>query len=131
MPANIRYTAKTSNRLRAGVTAGTVQILSATLTVSDLSFVTDKKARFAYDGSPEVIVNGEHDAQKITINYLDATDILQAREWYKSVSDGTQFELDLDGTDTYANAMLTSSSYNESRIGDTLEYSISFEIRWL
>lgn len=130
MPASIRYTAKDSNRLRSGVTDGDLEVLTAILSSSDLSFVTDKNTRFSYGQEQETIVLSEHDQQEIIINYLDETAILQAREWYKSVSSGQGFEIDLDGGGTYLWCVIMSDSYVESRVGDTLEYSIPFKVRW-
>jgi len=130
MAANIRYTALASNRLRAGITAGTQQVLTATLTVSDLTFQTTKKSRKPYEGPEETIVLDENDFQNLTISYLDATAILQAREWYKSVSGGETFEIDVDGGSAYANCVLMDAKYSESRMSDETVYSVSFRVRW-
>jgi len=130
MPANIRYIVQDSNRMRVGQVPGTELILSAILRTSDLSFMTDGKTKFSYDGTPETITLAEDDNQKITISYLTETAILQVREWYKSVSDGSQFEIDLDGSGNYQFCVLKTKQYAEQRIGDTLEYSVAFEVRW-
>lgn len=131
MLANIRYTVQDSNRIRAGVLPDDIEVLSAILRVSDLAFTTDKKTKFSYDGVPETIVLTEFDTQSITISYIDETTILQVREWYKSVSDGTTFEIDLTGGGTYLPCIITSEGYSEPRIGDTLEYSVPFTVRWI
>ena len=90
MPANIRYVAQDSNRLRSTSTAGLQYVMPAILTVSNLAFQTDKKLRVSYGSNPETIVMNEVDLQDITLSYFenineDDGSLKQAREWYKKI----------------------------------------------
>lgn len=136
MPANIRYVAQASNRLRSTSTAGLQYVLTVQLSASDLSFETKRKTRISYGAQHEIIKLSEIDIQSLTMNYIEdsgETDgyLQQVREWYKSVSDGTPFEIDIDGVSGYKTCILLSEKYSESRNGTIDEWSVGFKVKWL
>lgn len=136
MAAKIRYTIKSSNRIRSTSVVGEASILSATLVTSDLTFDLTKKVRRSYGGTTETIILSDEDNQQISLSYIeesgeDDNSLAHVREWFKSVMGGELFELDLNDSGTYSPCKLISDSYREVRIGSTMEYSIPFKVRWI